>query len=84
MRIARLIADRSNADPPVAARARGAPEPDIVETRRIIALFNAAHIAMAIMGDALLPAADLVADETGQDDFLKWVTQLLGERLEPD
>ena len=66
---------------PLIARseAEGAAGPE--ETRRLIALLNSAHVAIAILGDALLRAADLPADESGQEAFLDWVTQLVARGL---
>ncbi len=56
------------------AKASGA-----ADARRLIALLNAIHVAIAIMGEALLKAADLPADDAGQAAFLDWATALIDE-----
>jgi hypothetical protein len=64
----------------LAARAAG-PGLDAEEAKRLIALLNAAHVATAMLGEALLSAAGLPADEAGQQRFLDWATELVAERL---
>lgn len=55
------------------AAARGAPTPSLTDTKFLVTLLNAAHLAQAVLGDALLRAVDADADEVGQQRFLDWV-----------
>lgn len=56
------------------ATARGAAVPSLTDTKFLLTLLNAVHLAQAIAGDALLRAADAPADAAEQQRFLDWVT----------
>jgi hypothetical protein len=51
------------------------------EIRRQIALLNAVHVAQAIVGEALMRAADLDPTPQGQADYLAWATEEVAARL---
>jgi AcrR family transcriptional regulator len=61
------------------AAAEGGADPQ--EAKRLIALLNAVHFAIAISGDPLLRALDLDSSQAGQRRFLAWATGLVAERL---
>jgi AcrR family transcriptional regulator len=66
-----------------AAKAIGAPAPSLEDTKFLVALLNAVHLAQAILGDALLKAVDADADEAGQQRFLDWSTKWLAHHIAP-
>jgi AcrR family transcriptional regulator len=63
---------------PLVARAEAAGGRD---ARRLLALLSAAHMGVALLGEALLRAADLPYDEAGRDAFLDWVTETIERAL---
>lgn len=63
---------------PLVARAEASGGAD---ARRLLALLNAVHVGVAIMGEALLRAADLPSDPAGEAAFLDWTTELVAQTL---
>jgi AcrR family transcriptional regulator len=63
------------------AHARGAPPPNLTDTKFLVTLWNAAHVAQAMLGEALLKAVDADGDEAGQQRFVNWVTALVEDQL---
>ena len=53
-----------------------------VETRHLIALLSAAHIAQAVIGEALLRSVGAPSDEAGQQAFLDFAVDLVRRRLD--
>jgi hypothetical protein len=64
------------------AKARRTPTPSLDDTRFLVALLNAAHVAQALLGDALLKAVDADGSEAGQQRFLEWATDWIATRAQ--
>ena len=59
----------------------GAAPADLEDTRHLIALLNAAHIAQAVLGEALLKAVDKDGGPESQAAFLDWTVRLVSREI---
>lgn len=64
-----------------AAQAKGSPVPSLEDTKFLVTLLNAVHVAQAILGDALLKAVDADGDDAGQQRFLDWATAWIADHV---
>jgi AcrR family transcriptional regulator len=65
------------------AKASGAAAPSLEDTKFLVTLLNAVHLAQAVLGDALLTAVDADGDEAGQQRFLNWATRWIVDHMHP-
>jgi AcrR family transcriptional regulator len=63
----------------IARAGDGEPTP---ETRHLIALLSAVHIAQAVVGEALMRSVGAPSDEAGQQAFLDFAVDLVRSRLD--
>jgi AcrR family transcriptional regulator len=73
------LVENLHADRVAQAKARGAHPPNISDTKHLVALLTAVHLAQAVFGEALLRAVDADADSAGQQRFLHWVTARIAD-----
>lgn len=73
------LVDNLHAQRVAAAAESGKKPPHRTDSKYLVMLLSAAHLAQAIFGEALLKAVDAPAGRAGQQRFLSWLTSHIAE-----